>query len=333
MSKQKKSSNILKGILAVALVLLVLEVLLVVWFQRKPENLPPATDNTAETTLVAEETETLPETEGEIPESTPTVTVPAKVTEILECVNDQIPTPYFPLHYPDALADLLVVVKTADEPFSLEFYAMLEDKPEQRIFDISLSQREKGNLGTVKTETGDVYVDVTFYKFNPDDSWTKDEINTILAMQEAVNDMIAQLDLEEESTPDETKKPVVEETAPESSVVNTLTVQTPYCTLHYPVRWKDYLVTEQIENEETGVYRVLFYAKVGDREKCLLFTILFGGDEGDQLGVVLDEAGDYITVNVQFEELKLDGWQGEDVQILSAMQEAVNELIEKLPLE
>lgn len=242
------------------------------------------------------------------------------------------PEPYFALYYPEALADLLTVVKTAEEPFALEFYAMLEDKPEQRIFDIRLSESVKGNMGVVKTASDNVYVDVTFYKFDPDDSWTKDEINTVMAMQEAANDMISRLGLEEDSSSQE-KQPAVEEIVPESSVVNTLSVKTPYCTLRFPVRWKDYLVTEQTENEETGVYSVLFYGKVADKEKCLLFSILFGGDEGDQLGVIVTDSGEYITVNVLVEELNLDGWNEEDTQIICTMQEAVNELIAQLPME
>lgn len=331
MSKQKKRPNILKGILVAALAVLVLEALLVVWFEKRPEELPPVTDNAAETTLAQENTETIPEIQTEIPQSTPAATVPQGITEILECVNDQIQTPYFPLYYPDAMADLLVVVKTADEPFTLEFYAMLEGKPEQRIFDVRLSEQVKGNMGVVKTQTGDVYVNVIFYRFDPDDSWTEDEINTVLAMQEAANDMISRLGLEESSSGNE-KQPAMEETAPESSVVNMLSIQTPYCTLRYPVRWKDYLVTEQRSNEETGVYSVHFYGEIAG-EKYLLFSILFGGDEGEQLGVVPENDKGYITVNVLLAELKMDGWRDEDVQLLCAMQEAVNDLIGQLPLE
>ena len=335
MSKRKKQSNVLKGILAVAVVMLVLELALAVRLEKKQEELPVAGPPGTTATLAPTETEeypTAPETEISVPESTAPVVIPNTTMVIVECKNDQIQTPYFPLYYPDALADLLVIANTADEPFTLEFYAMLEEKPEQRIFDIRLSQRVKGNTGLVKTDAGDVYVNVTFYKFDPDNSWTKDEINTILAMQEAANDLISRLDLEQEPS-GQVQQPAMEETSPESSVVNMLSVPTPHCTLQFPVRWKDYLVTEQIEDEETGVYRVLFYGKVPGREKCLMFTILFGGDEGEQLGVVVNTLGEYIPVNVLLEDMLLDGWNQEETQTICTMQEAVNELIGQLPLE
>lgn len=342
MSKQKKRSNILKIVLGAATALLLLEVVVLVWLQKRQDDLPEESETAAATTEIPEEIETLPEgtdtipetseTEYQIPENTVPATVPATAVETVECVDGQINTPFFPLHYPDGLSDVLVVVKTAEEPFTLEFYAMLEDKPEQRIFDIRLSEKTPGNMGAVKTENADVYVHAIFYKFDPDESWTKDEINTVLAMQEAANEMIGQLEWKEDVT-GEDNQPAAQETAPESSVVNTLLIETPYGALHYPVRWKDYLVTEQVEDTENGVYRVLFYGKVADREKCLLFAILFGGDEGEQLGVIQDNSGTYVTVNVLFAELDLDGWSEEDEQIISTMQEAVNDLIAQLPLQ
>lgn len=344
MSNRKKKSNILKGALVIVAILLVMELGLVVWLEKKQDERPVAGEINAAATTLPDETAaptesaatetTEPETaipETTVPETDGSAVTPETPVVIVACENDQIQTPYFPLYYPDALADLLVVANTADEPFTLEFYAMLEDRPEQRIFDIRLSERVKGNLGVVKGNTGDVYVDVTFYQFNPDNSWTDNEIHTIHAMQEAINEMIGQLDLEKD--PSTQKPPAVEETAPESSVSNMLSVTNPHCTLQFPVRWKDFLVTEQTENEETGVYSVLFYGKLPGRERCLMFTILFGGDEGEQLGVVLNDLGEYVTVNILIADMNLDGWSQEDTQIICSMQEAVNELIDQLPLE
>ena len=338
MSKHKKSYIILKVVLAIAVAVLLLELALVVWIEKKQDNPSGNSETVAPITEFSEETdatEELSETseiEQPATESTEPPTPPATTVEIVECVDGRIQTPYFALYYPETLADLLVVAKTADDPFTLEFYAMLENKPEQRIFDIRLSETMEGNMGIVEAEDARVYADLTFYQFSPDASWTKDEINTILAMQEAANEMISSLKRVDDSS-SQNNQPAVEETAPVSSVVNMLTIQTPYGALHYPVRWKEYLVTEQTENEENGIYSVEFYGKVANREKCLLFTILFGGDEGDQLGAILQDNGDFITVNILVAELKLDGWSESDMQILFTMQEAMNELIEQLDLE
>ena len=338
MSKHKKRSIIMKVVLAIVVTILLLELALVVFLEKKQDNPSANTETAASTTESAEETETMEalpepsETEQPATESTAPSMPPSTAVEIVECVDGWIQTPYFALYYPEALTDLLVVAKTEDDPFTLEFYAMLENRPEQRIFDIRLSETIEGNMGIVEAEDARVYVDLTFYQFSPDDGWTKDEINTILAMQEAANEMINSLNREESSSSQE-NKPAVEETAPVSSVVNMLTIQTPYSALYYPVRWMDYLVTEHIENEETGVYRVEFYGEVANQEKCLLFTILFGGDEGDQLGVILLDNGDFVTVNILVAELELNGWSESDMQILFTMQEAMNELIEQIDFE
>ena len=347
MSKQKKSSGLLKVVLAIVAAALALEVILLVVLERTQQNPPtddpagittapnlqqtqtlPAPTGTESVTTEASTPATVPET---VPETIPTTEPEAAVT-VVECVNDQIQTPYFPLYYPDAFSDLLTVVKTAEEPFTLEFYAMLEDRQEQRLFDIRLSKTIKGNMGTVKTDSGDVYVDMTFYRFKPDSTWTDDEINTVMAMQEAANDMISKLSLEQGSS-DRDNQPTVEETTPGSSVSNMMSVSTPYCALQFPIRWKDNLITEHLENEQTGVYTVHFYGKVANHEKCLLFSILFGGDEGEQLGVIMYDTGAYITVNVMFAELDLEGWSDADAQTISMMQEALNDLIGQLPLE
>lgn len=55
------------------------------------------------------------------------------------------------------------------------------------------------------------------------------------------------------------------------------------------------------------MYSVHFYGKVVNQEKRLLFTILFGGDEGDQRGVVMQDNAEFITVNVLVTKLELDG--------------------------
>lgn len=322
MKKAKKTRKILYWVLALAVIALVLELLWVLSLMKPKENaLPP------ETTEAAEETteETQAATETAAPETT------AAPVEIEQYAGSEIATPYFTLQYPEELADHLTVVKTSDSPFILEFYAMLEDRPEQRIFDIRLGKNVSGNMGMVKTEQGQIRVDLILYQFVPGEDWSEGEINTVLAMQEAANDMLEQLELVAIPQNGSQSDPV--ETAPESSIVNMTAIKTPCCTLYYPVRWKDYLITEQTENEETGVYSVAFYGQVAGREKCLLFTVAFGGDDGNQLGAIVRDNGEIVTVNLLVAEPDLAGWPEEDAQIMYSMQEAVNDLIAELPLQ
>lgn len=351
-TKKKNTGKILWILLAVVAAALVLELLLILFLEKKEDapqlqetenknNTAAVTPEAAEPSLSIEagtvpaETESVSSADSTVPaameqeEPVPS-TVPEETVEILEYVDNTIRTPYFTLYYPEAFADHLVVVNKSESPYTLEFYAMLENRPEQRIFDICLGADIQGNMGMVQTDAGEIRVNLTFYEFAPGEDWTEGEINTILAMQDAANDMIGELPLTQEqgSAP----QPEIQETAPESSIVNVYSIRTPYCTLQYPVVWKDYLVTEQMEADADGVYRVRFYGKVAAHEQCLLFTLLFGGDEGNQLGAIMGDDDQFVTVNIQMEELELSGWAEEDAQILYSMQEAVNELISQLPL-
>ena len=320
MQKNKKRGVAFRIILIAAAVILLLELVLLLWLERKDNPQPTVSTPTITTTESLKEPVKLPD-----PADTKLV-VFADTVELTNFADGQIQTPYFPLYYSEAFVDLLVVVKTADEPYTLEFYAVLDSRPEQRLFDIQLSQQTPGNLGSAKTVNGDVHVNFTFYSAATDRTWTDTEINTILAMQEAANDTINQMQLE-----DPTGQPGFQKNAPESSVRNLLTIQTPGCTLYYPVRWAPYLVTEQTAPSENGTYCVQFYGKLAGEDKCPLFSLVFGGDEGTRLGILQGET--QTAVNLLIHPLAADEWDNEDTQILYAMQEAVNDLIVLLPLE
>ena len=249
---------------------------------------------------------------------------------IADFTDSEIQTPWLTLYYPEAFSDLLVVANTGNDPYVLEFYAMLEERPEQRLFDVRLGKNFDGNMGIVKTAGGDIGVDLTIYAFKPEADWTQGEIDTVLAMQDAANDMLARLDLTE--APGKQDKPVVEQEKPESSIHNTGSIETPYCTLEFPVIWEEYLLVEQKERPD-GVCQVDFYGKVGTKRQRLLFTVLFGGDEGDQLGAILTDDGGFVTVNLQMTQPDLTGWKDADAEVIYAMQEAVNDMIARLPLE
>lgn len=242
--------------------------------------------------------------------------------------NGEIHTPYLTLYYDDALADHLSIVNTKSEPYTLAFYALLDGRTAQRIFDVYLGEGADGNLGIVQTEHGNIPIGMTIYTFTPDDSWTEDEVNTILAMQDVINDMIEQLPLVESYASYE--GPVISTVTPETNVTNLMTFSTPYCTLQYPATWKEYVLVEQMEED---VHKVMFYGQLEGREKKLIFSIIFGGDEGEQLGIVTNDQDETVPVNVLMEELILTGWSDEDAATIYAMQEAVNQLIAELPLE
>lgn len=276
----------------------------------------------------AEVRQTLPtqsqETEEPVQtEATQETTVPVVVEERDDpCL---IQTPYIELYFDEAFADLLGVVHTNGAPYLLEFYAILEEKPEQRLFDIAIGEGSDGNLGTIQTQQGVVPVSMTIYAFNPDESWNEGEITTVQAMQEVANDLLQQL--MEHQAMDDYDGPIISDELPESTWVDYLTIQTPYIDLRYPAVWNDSLL---VEEEEADEYWVKFYGQLEDRDPILLFSVILGGDYGEQVGVIPNGEDGFITVNLMMEVLQLDEIAEADAQMLYSMQEDANRIIESI---
>lgn len=229
-----------------------------------------------------------------------------------------IETPFLTLYIDSIIADHLSVVHHTEQPYTLSFYAILDRKPEQPVFDILLGDGADGNLGIIETECGNVPASLTIHAFTPDESWTQDEINTVHAMQEAANDLIGQLTFCQ-ATPE----------TPEVDSPADTAIDTPFCTLYYPETWNDSLQVEQ--TEETNYY-VRFRAALNGNPPVLLFTLIFGGDEGEQLGAVQDDRGEYVPVNLVIENLENCSCSDAEAAILYEMQEAVNSMIAQMPL-
>lgn len=263
------------------------------------------------------------------PEPTPEPVVYELPYEIMELVNGEIQTPYGVLKYPEELADLLTIAKTSNDPYTLEFYAVIEDRKEIRLFDVAFGEGSGGNMGNVETEQGQVPLNVTIYTLSFDASWLEGEIITAQAMQDAVNEMIEQLKPVAESQ--QSVVPEVFQQPDEDSALDNLRIETPYCMVYYPAKWSEYISYEYDDTQE-DVYKLNFYSSMYGLEPVYLFSIYFGGDEGEQLGAVMSEEGIPVPVNLIMAELDLSYWSQSDASIIYSMQEASNQLIEKLPL-
>ena len=233
-------------------------------------------------------------------------------------INGKIKTPYLTLYFDEALADHVSVVQKEGTPYTLEFYAVLDEKPKQHIFDITLGTGSNGNIGILDTDLGEVPAGMVMYPFEPGRSWTQDEINTVLAVQEAANGLIDQL-----------LTMLVKSDRPEPEPTASTVITTPYCTLNFPEKWKDYLQVKQTDEED---HRVMISAKLSGRQPVLLFTLIFGGDYGEQVGAIQTGRNQYVTVNIVIEDLGSLPYSNAEMTILYEMQEAVNELIEQMPL-
>lgn len=311
---KKKSNKIVVVIIALCVILVAL-LAVVFWLESSIQEQPKTP---AEVSTQPQETEAPVQTEP-----TPEVTVPVAIDgEYNPCL---IQTPYVQLHFDEAFVDLLGVVHTKGSPYLLEFYALLEEKPEQRLFDIAIGEGADGNLGAIQTQQGVVPVSMTIYAFNPDESWNEGEITTVQAMQDVANDLIQQL--MEHQAMDGYDGPTISEELPESTWVNYLTIQTPYIDLRYPAVWNDSLL---VEEEDIDEYWVKFYGKLEEREPILLFSVIFGGDHGEQVGVIPNGEDGFVTVNLMIETLQLDEIAEDDAQMLYSMQEDANRIIENI---
>ena len=343
MEKTKKKKKV-NGLVIVVIVLGVILLLLAGFLLWQMQILGGGqTEDQVPTEPTAVQQETAEQTEPEATESTEAATQPTEMPEEPEAEtkpfqentkeellrqSGQIETPFLTLHFDETLTDCLGIAHDTGTPYVLEFYAVLEGKPEQRIFDILFAEGKEGNLGVLETDAGEFSVSMKIYKFNPDDTWTEGEINTVLALQDTSNDLIEQMMVYQMK--EEYKGPEISQEKPVSNLVDFLAIETPYGVLSYPMKWQDYLVTE---SKQTDTYRIDFYGQLEDQEPVLLFTIIFGGDTGEQIGAIKDRDGQYVTVNVIMEALNVEGFEDADVAILYEMQEAMNLVIAQLPLE
>jgi len=321
--KQKKRGPVIIGLILVLLVAAAVIILLL----NKGNNKVPQTESMAASVETTEVTEA--------PEAT---TEPVEVViekpvvreyDVVELTEGQIETPYCTLNYPEGLAYLLLVINTSQQPYTLEFYAVMEGKQELRLFDISLGEGSDGNMGMAVTPEGEVPLNVTIYTLTMDETWSENEITTAYAMQDVVNEMIEQLIPKTEEK--QTEAPVISQQPDEGSTIHNLEIETPYATLYYPAQWAN-TVSCVNDDSQKDVYMVRFYSRIEGLENQLLFAIYFGGDEGEQLGAIMGSEGIPVPVNLVMAELKLDGLNEDEVKLLCTMQEASNQLIERLPL-
>lgn len=115
---------------------------------------------------------------------------------------------------------------------------------------------------------------------------------------------------------------------PQGVVGDTLWIPTPYISLAYPAHWEQHL--SHGGQMEDGVYTHRFVCTAGGSQTPL-FDVHFGSEAlGSHIGYIVAEEGK-IPVCVSFHDL-LPGedWSEEDKNVLYAMQEAVNDLLQLL---
>lgn len=102
-------------------------------------------------------------------------------------------------------------------------------------------------------------------------------------------------------------------------------IETPYIRLGYPAEWESYLRYDQ--KEEDGVFTESFYCCI-EEEQIPLFDIHFGSEAlGEQMGYLLLDGEKIPFSFTPYEYTPSETWREDDVYVLYAMQEGVNDVI------
>ena len=116
--------------------------------------------------------------------------------------EDSLETPYCELFFPAQWKDLMHgnVIETENGCHAV-FTGTVGEK-EAQLFAIYFGKAAENAfpIGILKTETGEeIEVSAELFDFAYDDSWTQEEIDTVCAMQESVNHVIAKLEEQTQS--------------------------------------------------------------------------------------------------------------------------------------
>lgn len=228
--------------------------------------------------------------------SPPETTVPAATAP-----RSSIPveTPCGTLYLPDDWDIPITTDTSLGDPMVISFLA--EDVP---LYDLTFSASPGGAIGQVQTADGPVYVGMTLHSLDG-------QSNMLLAMQESVNVLLAQLSPE----------PISAASEPETDLL----VQTPYGALHFPAMWESELQTE------AGDDSIDFYCCQPGHEPLLLFTVKFGTMDGGPGGVLTASDGTRTALCIIPAELSFgDSRTPAEQDQAYAMQEDMNYLLEAL---
>ena len=246
-------------------------------------------------------------------------TAPTQPTQPPE--DHVIATPYGNILFPGQYASYLEVEEITDPELTLKFIAKMDSGRVQPLFDLRFGKPEEPAIGQVVSDDG-IAVGVFLKKYEAayDGTWPVKEVDLVSEMLELVDDLVAQLDM-------------VALDAPIPEVVGgQIVIETPYCNLYFPERWKEEL---WIDVNQTKGYELLFMGNIGEHKGIELFALNFGGGpEAGQIAHTLQtDNGVQLHVYLRSFTLNMDGWTALDADTARTMQEDVNYLLGKLKEE
>lgn len=104
-------------------------------------------------------------------------------------------TPYMELHYPSKWADYLSINVTEDnDTYSVSYACVIGSHAEQHLFTVWFGGDHGMSLKSIKDDSGEmVEVRIEVTEISLDESWSEEEKNIVLAMQEDLNYLLARM--------------------------------------------------------------------------------------------------------------------------------------------
>ena len=241
------------------------------------------------------------------PVEVPVVEQPAPVSTT---VNVQ--TPYGDVIYPNSWENMLTAACVSENPYVLRFSGNIAGTDSVPLYDLVFNGEEGAFFASFYNVDGDlVEVRVVVHALN-------DTAEAVLyRMQQELNNTALALPL---SYHEGAKNPAdLVQTAPNSGFA----IQTPYGTVNYSSYWESYLKVESIE----GVpHKLAFWCVMPDKDPVLLYTIVFGEAEGEQVAMINDH-----PVTVQFSGFIPDEtWTEEEQNVVMSLSDEISLTLEAL---
>ena len=113
--------------------------------------------------------------------------------------NFEIETPYGMLQYPMTWAEYVFIEQeNTKDGCIMSFYAMLEGKENQPVFDVIFGGKEGDRVGEIVTDSGAVPVYFRTYSIHDNKELNEDEAIMLLAMVEDINVIYTSLEAMEQ---------------------------------------------------------------------------------------------------------------------------------------
>lgn len=122
------------------------------------------------------------------------------------------------------------------------------------------------------------------------------------------------------------------EASPTAPNAGDVVIETPYLDLYYPGEWSALLHTETEQNG--GEFTVVFAARMDQRGIIELFRVTLNGDPAKAFANVKTRDGSVVPIRLQSADIVPDdSWTSSEIQVVFAMQEALNYVLEHLTLD